>query len=147
MSACRRRRRRLTLAVNPELQGAGEEMPLSPTAMEKLLAMAEEAPSVSSSLEGFALVRRHSAPVLLLPTEARVRWTGEGSHFWALASGEGSEEESEDDGKGSPESGRDGKFVRDALFSGFSIDELKRAEALSLEVQSPVFGSANCRAG
>lgn len=76
-----------------------------------------------------------------------MRWVGEGSHFWALASGKSSDEEGEEDGKGSPESGGDGKFFRDTLLSGFSIDELKRAEVLSVEVQSPVFGSAGCGAG
>jgi hypothetical protein len=122
-------RRRLTLAVSPDLQEVGEELPSSPTASEELSAVTEEEPSelsVSSSA-GFALARRHSALDIFSPTESRVRWVGEGSRFWALASGESSDEEGEEDGKGSPESGGDGKFFRDTLLSGFSIDELKRA--------------------
>ncbi|XP_039848630.1 uncharacterized protein LOC120707709 [Panicum virgatum] len=104
-----------TLAVSPDLLEASEELPLAPTATEEFLLAEEEVPPVSSSPEAFALARRHSAPDLFSPTEVRVRWAGEGSRFWALASGESSDEECEDVGKGSTESGGDGDLQRDTL--------------------------------
>lgn len=53
-----------------------------------------------------------------------------------------SEDEGEGEGERSPEPGGDGHFARDALLAGFSIDDLKRAEALATN-DSPTFGSAD----
>ncbi|CAN6173504.1 unnamed protein product [Urochloa humidicola] len=144
----RTRRRRLTLAPKPwrtssdgEAGSAckGSWSPRTPTA---------EAPEECASRPAVLLLRRHSAPATFSPTEERIEWADAGSRFWALSTEESSDEEDgEVEEKESLGSEGNGKFFRAAVYAGFSLDELKKAEAQAATGVSLVFNSANVGAG
>src|SRR5688572_16304576 len=96
----------------------------------------------------FCPTRRHSAPFVLSPADplAGARREGSGARFWRVDGEESSDEEGNADSKWSPGSGGDTRFVRDAFRAGFTVDELKRTEALAAN-SSPEFGSTQCVAG
>lgn len=133
-----RRRRRLTLAVSLELAEVEEELSASLLAADVAVEKVHSPPDVH---------RRHSALAFQPQSATQVKWAGWGSHFWALAGDESSDEEGEDQGKESPGSGGGGKFLNDALLVGFSVDEVRRAEVLATDVVLPVFGSVDCGPG
>ncbi|RLN34226.1 hypothetical protein C2845_PM03G30090 [Panicum miliaceum] len=101
--------------------------------------------------EGGRLRRRHSAAVLLSSPDLLhgLRPENSGSRFWALRDDESSDEEaSREDGDSyvSGESITDSEFMRDAVLAGYSVDEIRQAEALSTNAVSPSFGSVSCDA-
>ncbi|RLN05047.1 hypothetical protein C2845_PM13G11080 [Panicum miliaceum] len=92
--------------------------------------------------------RRHSAPfVVSSPDPLHVaRAGGDGGRFWALQD-EGSSDGEDAEGKTPPEAAgeSDSEFLHDCLMAGYSVDEIRRAEALA-SVVSPGFGSVDCGA-
>ncbi|RLN23396.1 hypothetical protein C2845_PM07G35170 [Panicum miliaceum] len=96
--------------------------------------------------------RRHSAPLIFPSPDPLhgVRPGTSGSRFWALSGEESSEEEEsagEEASHASGESISSSDFIRDALLAGFSVDEVRGAEALATNGISPRFGSVSGGAG
>lgn len=107
-------------------------------------------PTHDGEVAGPGLRWRHSAPDLLPSPDPLqgVRPVAYGSCFWALQGEESSdEEEGEVTSCASGTSILASEFLHEALLAGFSVDQVRREEALSADGVSSSFGSVSLGAG